>query len=116
MIFKSPYYFANISTTKAPIFMKFEAFIHEIVKNYQIIFCKDPCIHTRTRGVNVCARDLSRRNACAHVFASCVLMYARIFTKIHMITRYYLMNKSLKFHKDRSFRCGDIRKTRLMFV
>ena len=30
--------------------------IHKIVKNHQIIFCKDPCTHVRTRGVNVCTR------------------------------------------------------------
>ena len=56
MIFKSQYCFANISATKAPIFMKFETFIHEIVKNYQMIFRKDPCIHTHTRRVNVRTR------------------------------------------------------------
>jgi len=60
---QSQYCFANISATKAPIFMKFETFIHEIVKNYQIIFRKDLCIHPRTRGVKVRARVLSRRNA-----------------------------------------------------
>ena len=40
--------FANISATKAPIFIKFESFIHEIVKNYQMIFRKDPCTNTHT--------------------------------------------------------------------
>ena len=53
---------------------------------------------------------------CAHVYASCVRVYARIFTKNHLIILYYLMNKSLKFHKEWSFRCGDICKTILTFV
>ena len=104
MIFKSQYCFANISATKAQIFMKFETFIHEIVKNYQMIFRKDPCIQTGTRGEKVRACVLSRRNARAHVYASCVRMCARIFTKNHLIILYYLMNKSLKLHKDQSFR------------
>ena len=49
----SQYCFANISATKAPIFIKIETFIHEIVKNYPMIFRKDPCIHTHTRRVNL---------------------------------------------------------------
>ena len=32
MIFKSQYCFANISATEAPMFMKFETYIHETVK------------------------------------------------------------------------------------
>ena len=96
--------------------MKFETFIHEIVKHYQMIFRKDPCIHTRTRRVNVRARVLSRRNARAHIYASCVRMCARIFMKNHLIILYYLINKSLKFLKDRSFRYWDICKTILTFV
>ena len=43
MIFKSQNCFANISATKAPIFMKFETYIHKIVKNYQRKILKDPC-------------------------------------------------------------------------
>ena len=33
-----------------------------------------------------------------------------------LVINYYLMNISLKFHKDLSFRCGDICKTILAFV
>ena len=95
--------------------MKFETFICEIVKNYQIIFCKDPCIHRRTRDVNVRALVLSRRNAIAHVFASCAPMCARIFTKNQLMILYYLTNISLKFHTDPSFHCRDICKTILTF-
>ena len=115
MIFKSQYCFANISATKAPIFMKFETYIHKIVKNYQKIFRKDPCTHARTRGKNVRARVLSRRNVRAHVYASCSRICARIFTKNLLLILYYLVNISLKFHKDRSFRCGDICNTILSF-
>ena len=96
--------------------MKFETFIREVVKNYQMIFRKDPCIRTPTRGVNVRARVLSRRNARAHVYASCVRMYARIFTKKLLMILYYLVNRSLEFHKDQSFCSGDICKTILTFV
>ena len=116
MIKKSQHYFANISATKAPIFMKFETCIHMIVQNYQKNFCKDPCTHARTRGVDVRARVLSRRNERAHVYASCARMCARIFTKNHLIILNYLMNISLKFHKDRSFRCRDICKIILTFI
>ena len=96
--------------------MKFENIIHEIVKNHQMIFRKDPCIHKPSRGVNVRARVLSRQNARAHVYASCARMCAQIFTKNLLMILYYLVNRSLEFHKDRSFRCGDIRKTILKFV
>ena len=115
MIFKTQDCFANISSTIAPIFMKLQTNIHQIVKNDHKIFCKDPCANARTRGINVRARVLPRRNARAHVYASCARVCARIFTKNLVIILYYLVNISLKFHKDRSFRCGDICKTILSF-
>ena len=115
MIFKSQHCFANIFATKAQIFMKFETHIHKVVKNHQIIFHKDPCTHACTRDVKVRARVLPRRNARAHNCASCARICARIFTKNYMMIPYYLMNISLKFHKDLSFRCGDICKTILTF-
>ena len=115
MVFKSQYCFANISATKAPIFMKFETYIHKIVKNYHKIFGKDLCIHARTRGINVRPSVLSRQNVRAPVYASCARTCARIFTKILLLILYYLVNISLKFHKDRSFRLGDICKTTLTF-
>ena len=112
---KRQYCFANISTMKALIFMKFETCIHKTVKNQQKIFCKDPCIHARTRGVNFHALVLSRKNARAHVYASCVRVCARIFMKNLLISPYYVMNVSLKFHKNPSFRCEDIFKTIVTF-
>ena len=116
MIFESQYNFENIFETKALIFMKFETKVYQIVKNYHKNFRKDPCTHTRTRGVNVRARVSSRQNARGHVYASCACVCARIFTKIFVVVLYYLMNLSFKFHKDRSFRCRDICKTILTFV
>ena len=77
-----------------------------------MIFRKDPCTDVRTQGVSVS----SRQNARAHVYASCARMCAQIFTKNLLMILYYLVNRSLEFHKDRSFRCGDIRKTILTFV
>ena len=96
--------------------MKLETYINKIVKNHQQIFRKDPCTHVCTRGKNVRAHVSSRQNARAHVFASCARVCARIFTKNFLIILYYLINESIKFHKDRSFRCGDICKTILTFV
>ena len=115
MTFESQYRFANISATKARIFMKFETYIYKIIKNYQTIFRKDPCTHARTRGKIMRARVSSRQNARDYIYASCVCVCARIFMKNLLIILYYLMNISLKFHKDPSFRCGDICKTVLTF-
>ena len=110
MTFERQYHLANISATKAQIFMKFETYIHKIVKNYLLIFRKDPCAHARTRGKIMRAHVSSRQNARDYIYASCVCVCARIFTKNLLIILYYLMNISLKFHKDPSFRCGDICK------
>ena len=96
--------------------MKFKTSIHKIVKNHQQLFRKDPCTHARTRGVNVRTRVSSRQNVRAHVYASCARMYARIFTKNLLMILYYLLNRSLKFHKDRRFCCRDICKTIITFT
>ena len=64
---------------------------------------------------NVPARD-ARRNVRAHVYASCVRVCAWISTKMVFVIVSYLMKLCFKFHKDRSFGCGDIRKTILMCV
>ena len=45
---------------------------------------------------------------CAHVFASCARVRARIFTKIFVWVFYYHISLSFKFHTDPSFCCGDI--------
>ena len=75
-----------------------------------MIFRKDPCTDARTQGVSVCMRVSSRRNARTYVYVSCSHMSARIFTKNYLMILYYLMNISLKFHEDQSFRRGDICK------
>ena len=115
MIFKRQNCFANISATKAPIFMKFETYIYKIVHNYQQIFCKDPCTHVCTQGVNVRMFVSSRQNMRAQVHATCAHMCERIFTNFFLIILYYLINISLKFNKDRSFLGRDIYKTILTF-
>ena len=80
-----------------------------------IIFHKDPCTHASTQDINVRSRVLSWWNACAHTYATCARICTWIFTKNHLMVLYYLMNTSLKFHKDMSFRCGDICQTILTF-
>ena len=111
MISKSQDCFANISLTKAPFLMKFQTYIHKIVKHIHKIFHKDPCTHAQTRGLNMRARVLSWGDARVHGYASCGHVCGRIFTKNLLIILYYFINMSLKFHKDWSFRCGDICKT-----
>ena len=46
------------------------------------------------------------------VFASCAraCIFARIFMKIWLVVKYYLMNISFKFHKDPSFHWRDMAK------
>ena len=60
-------------------------------------------------------RISSRQNARAHFYASCAGVCAQILTKNLLMILYYLMNISLKFHIDLSFRCRDICKTVLTF-
>ena len=95
--------------------MKFETYNHKILKNYLLIFHKDPCTYARTRGKNMRTRVWSRQNTRVHIYASWVCVCAQIFTKNLLIILYYLMIIILKFHKDPSFRCGDICKTVLTF-
>ena len=98
------------------------------VKQTSVLFCKYlrnqisdlyeiwnlSSVHTSTHRRGKRAR--ARRNVRAHVFTSCARMCARIFTKSSLLFLDYAMNLSLKFHKDQSFACGDIYKTKLMFV
>ena len=108
MTFESQYRFANISAMKAWIGMKFKNYFYMIVKNYQLIFCKDSCIHADIRGNNMRARFLSRQNAQVHIYVSCLCVCVRIFMKNQQVILYYLINITFKFHKDPMFRCGDI--------
>ena len=95
--------------------MKFETYNHKILKNYLLIFHKDPCTYARTRGKNMRTRVWSRQNTRVHIYASWVCVCAQIFTKNYLMILYYLMKISLKFHKDLNFCCGDICKTILTF-
>ena len=61
-------------------------------------------------------RVSSRQNACAHLYAPYVRVCERIFMKNNLIILYYFVNIIIKFHENRSFPCGDIRKTILTFV
>ena len=66
------YCFANISATKAPIFMKFESKLHKIVNNNQHHFCKDLSTHACTRSINVRAHVLSRARTFMPRVRACV--------------------------------------------
>ena len=46
--------------------------------------------------------------ASVHVYALCARIFPQILMKIWLVVDYYLMSISLKFHKDPSFRRGDI--------
>ena len=56
------------------------------------------------------SRKLGLRNVSAHfitsarVYASWACIFARIFMKIWLGVKYYLMNIRFKFHNDLSFR------------
>ena len=61
---KCQYCFANISLTKAQIFMKFDTYAQRILENYHKKFCKDLCTHGHAWRVFAHARD----KTCAHRF------------------------------------------------
>ena len=56
-------------------------------------------------GIDACAHVLT----CARMFLLCARGY-EIFTKKHLVVKYFVISLSLKFHKDPSFSCGDICK------
>ena len=67
--------------------MKFETYAHKIIFDQKPNFYQDLCKNARTRAINVCTRDE---------------MCTRLFT-----TR-ACGSYEFKFHKDPSFRQGDI--------
>ena len=81
MTFESQYRFANISATKTRIFMKFETYIHKILKNYLLIFRKDLCTHARTRDKNMRARFVSTKRKRAHLRLLCVRVCTNLYEK-----------------------------------
>ena len=58
-----------------------------------------------------CKRARARYIANAHVFNSCARIYGRIFMKFETLFYKIDIDHHIKFHKDLSFRCGDICKT-----
>ena len=64
MITESQFYFANISATKARIFMKFYVVVYYYLVSLSLKFHDDTCINARAREVNPRTRDKS----CARTF------------------------------------------------
>ena len=97
---KHQYYFANISATKARIFMKFYVVVNYYLVGLYFKFHKDSCINARARVVNTRAHVLSR---------------LRAFTTLDTNDQKIVIDHHIRFHEDLSFRCGDIFKTILVF-
>ena len=60
---KHQYCFANISKTKALIFMKFYVVVNYYLVSLSLIFNEDPCINTRSRVVNMSGHVILRVRA-----------------------------------------------------
>ena len=63
---ESRYCFANISATKARIFIKFYVVVNSYLVSLSFKFHGDPSINARTRVVNARIRDIT----CAHAFSA----------------------------------------------
>ena len=63
---ESQYYFANISATKARIFMKFYVVVNFYLVSLSFKFHEDSSVNARARVVNVRIRDIT----CAHAFTT----------------------------------------------
>ena len=63
MIKKDQHCFANISTTKARIFMKFYVVVNYYLVSLHLKFHEDSCINVCSQVVNVCICN----KMCAHV-------------------------------------------------
>ena len=92
MIKKHQYCFANISATKARIFMKF----YVVVNYYLVIICikfhSDSCINARARVVKARAHVLSQLHAfttrtCEFTTRTRAFMHELEWNLIHIITR-----------------------------
>ena len=100
MIKKHQYCFANISATKAIIFKKFYLVINYYLVSLCLKFQEDPCINACARVVNTHVHVLLRVPSCVHI-------YARIFMIFEILAHKIINDHHIKFHEDRSFRCGD---------
>ena len=93
-----------------PIFVLVPGLLNIIFSSHKNIpACKKsaPCGHIWPPFGPIWPR-LAKYGQCAHVFASCARMRARIFTKNFVLVFYYHKSLSFKFHTDMSFCCGDI--------
>ena len=66
------------------------------------------CARTKQKRVHAC--QCAYPNVRKHIYASCAHVITWNFTKLVLVVHYYAMTLSLKFHKDLSFCCGDMRK------
>ena len=67
-------------------------------------------IDARTKQKRAHACQCAYQNVRKHIYASCAHVITWNFTKLVLVVHYYAMTLSLKFHKDLSFCCGDMRK------
>ena len=67
-------------------------------------------IHVCTKQKCAHACQCAYQNVHKHIYALCAHVITWNFTKLVLVVHYYAMTLSLKFHKDRSFCCGDMRK------
>ena len=66
------------------------------------------CPRTKQKRAHAC--QCAYQNVRKHIYASCAHVITWNFTKLVLVVHYYNMTLSLKFHKDLSFCCGDMRK------
>ena len=93
--------------------------LHEILFGDQLLFCELK-LYISQRFVHKCActsckRAHARFIKSARVYHSCARIYAEIFMKFEILAHKIIIDCHIKFHEDRSFCCGDICKTILVF-
>ena len=96
MIKKHQYCFANISATKARIFMKYYLVVNYYLASVSFKFHDHPCI-------KACALAINRARTCLHVYNSCWRIYAHIFMKFETEAYKIVINHHIKFHEDPTF-------------
>ena len=81
----------------------------------------EPKFQISWRSMHKCARTKCKRArarfiATARVYCSCARICAWIFMKFETLVHKIVIDHHKKFHKDQSFGCGDICKTKLTLV
>ena len=104
---ESRYCFADISATKAWIFTKFYMLVNYYLLNLSFKFHKYRFTNKRTRRKHARASFIASVRVCG----SCMRICQRIFMKFKTLVHKIVIDHHIKFHKDPSFRCGDICKT-----